>query len=120
MQLVPQRLAFVALPVRDVEISRRFYGQLVGLAQVDAVTFDFAGVPLRLVADARRAGGPTGLVFHVADVDDAAARMVTFRTADVRATPLGRAVTIRDPDGNTFDFLQSPPPAAADDSRLTS
>lgn len=110
MQLLPSSLAFFRLPVRDLEIARRFYGQLLGLPHLGDDDFDCGGVRLRLTADARRAGRPTGLTFHIGDVEDAAARMVTFRLGDTRDTPAGRAVTIRDPDGNTLDLLQEPPP----------
>ena len=108
MQLLPGPLAFVSLPVRDVEIARRFYGQLIGLTPLGEAAFSFGDITLRLTPDARRAGRPTGLVFYIDDVDDAAARLVTFRTGDVADTPAGRVVTIRDPDGNTFDLLQRP------------
>jgi len=129
---VATRLQHVGLIVSDLERSRRFYGEALGLEEVPRPpNFTFAGAWFRfgdteihLLAEADttgRAGAPDpgpsaayGLVAHIAlEVDDltaASARLEENAVALIGGPmPRGDGVTqvfFRDPDGYVLELFQ--------------
>jgi catechol 2,3-dioxygenase-like lactoylglutathione lyase family enzyme len=114
-------LEAVTIHVRDVEKARAFYGNLLGLREVQyvpggAVTYSIPGTSTVLLMHIKRPeeqgrepGTVSGLVFEVADV---AGACDTIRAAGGSVTDepekyTSRAgtyvkATIADPDGNEF------------------
>jgi catechol 2,3-dioxygenase-like lactoylglutathione lyase family enzyme len=123
--LVGDLVAFVAS--RDLEISGRFYGDLLGLRLVESTRFanvyDVGGTMLRVTHVGELAANPhTVLGWHVTDI---AASVVALRDAGVSfrrypgmaqdedgiwTAPSGsRVAWFADPDGNTLSLEQPPP-----------
>ena len=126
------RLQHVGLIVSDLERSRRFYGEALGLAEVPRPSnFTFAGAWFRfgeseihLLAEADTTGragaldpGPSaafGLVAHIAlEVEDLAAACGRLERNGVPLIggpmPRGDGVTqvfFRDPDGYVLEFFE--------------
>lgn len=117
------RLVFVALRVRDLEVSARFYRDAIGIRLRDPGGFDeemhreyswtdgeylhFALFPAMPGEETRR----VELAFYVDDLDVAHAK-ATAAGADVvsmpREEPWGRTAGYRDPDGNVVGLTQRP------------
>jgi predicted enzyme related to lactoylglutathione lyase len=117
------RLVFVALRVRDLEASARFYREVIGIPLRDAGGLDeethceyswtdgeylhFALFPAARGAETRS----VELAFYVADLDLAHAQ-VTAAGAEVASMPQdqpwGRTAAYRDPDGNLVGLTQRP------------
>lgn len=117
------RLVFVALRVRDVEVSARFYRNAIGIPLRDAGGVDeemhreyswihgeylhFALFPGTPGDETRR----VELAFYVDDLDIAHAQ-ATAAGAKVASTPRdepwGRTASYRDPDGNVVALTQRP------------
>ena len=120
---VGARLVFVALRVRDLEASVRFYRDAIGIplreaggvdeethreySWTDAAYLHFALFPATPEGDT----GCVELAFYVDDIDAAHARAVAAG-ADVasmaRDEPWGRTAGYRDPDGNVVALTQRP------------
>ena len=126
------RLQHVGLIVSDLERSRRFYGDALGLEEVPrppnftfaGAWFRFGGTEIHLLAEADTTGragasdpGPSaayGLVAHVAlEVEDFEAALARLRESDVPLIggpmPRGDGVTqvfFRDPDGHVLEFFE--------------
>ncbi len=90
----------------DIEKSRAWYEDFLGLKAIayGAGLFALVGTPLHLAPATPGTGrGGTGVYFHVEDVDSAyqelTARGYTFNE-EPYDIPVGRLVTINDPDGN--------------------
>ena len=126
------RIQHVGLVVSDLERSRRFYADALGLDEVprppnftfDGAWFRFGGTELHLLAEAHTTGGAgqgevgegatRGLTHHLAfEVDDLAAACARLADADVPLTggpmPRGDGVTqvfFLDPDGYVLELFQ--------------
>jgi predicted enzyme related to lactoylglutathione lyase len=120
---VGARLVFVALRVRDLEESVRFYRDAIGIplrdtggvdeqthreySWTDGAYLHFALFPAAPESETRC----VELAFYVDDIDTAHARAVAGG-ADVasmpRDEPWGRTAGYRDPDGNVVGLTQRP------------
>jgi predicted enzyme related to lactoylglutathione lyase len=120
---VGARLVFVALRVRDLEASARFYRDAFGIplraaggsdeethyeySWRDGAYLHFALFPAAPGEESRRAE----VAFFVDDVDVAHARAVAAGadvTAAPHSEPWGRTAAYRDPDGNAVGLTQRP------------
>ncbi|MGJ8651742.1 MAG: flotillin-like FloA family protein [Opitutaceae bacterium] len=115
-----ERAGFIAFPASDFEASLIFYRDHLGLRiskegedDFSRYThFDCRGLGIHLYEWTKPFNrAHTGLQLYVQDVDALYAELqekgVTFNGA-VRDEPWGgRVVTVRDPDGNLFDLLNS-------------
>jgi len=120
---VGARLVFVALRVRDLEASARFYRDAFGIplraaggsdeethyeySWRDGAYLHFALFPAAPGEQSRRAE----VAFFVDDVDVAHARAVASGadvTAAPHSEPWGRTAGYRDPDGNAVGLTQRP------------
>jgi catechol 2,3-dioxygenase-like lactoylglutathione lyase family enzyme len=120
MTMKIQKAAFIAFPASDFEASMVFYRDLLGLPVVAAGTdafsrfahFDCGGFGIHLYEWSRPfVRAHTGLQVYVTDVDalyqELKSQGVAFN-GEIRDEPWGgRVVTVRDPDGNLFDLLNS-------------
>jgi catechol 2,3-dioxygenase-like lactoylglutathione lyase family enzyme len=134
----PMRFDHVGISVASLEVSRRFYGEVLGFRTLEdsfaLPAHDITGLILRNAEGVRielferkgskpgRVGHPTeGALTHgyfqfalgVADIDATFARVVAAGATPVlspRVAPDGRALFafIADPDGNLVEFLQRP------------
>ena len=120
MNMKIQKAAFIAFPASDFEASTVFYRDLLELPIVaegtDAfsrfVHFDCGGFGIHLYEWTKPfSRAHTGLQLYVSDVDSLHQELVSqgvMFNGDVRDEPWGgRVVTVRDPDGNLFDFLNA-------------
>ena len=120
-----KEVAFVGYPVTDMERSRKFYGEVLGLKESMAVEaeggshhwieYDVAGVPLAL-AQASEEWQPNphggGVSLEVADMEAALAHLKENGVEPV--IPIGdfpacRICVIPDPDGNGIALHQRKP-----------
>ena len=115
-----KKAGFVAFPASDFEASLVFYRDRLGLPVCKKgadgfsrfVQFDVNGLGIRVYqwkGEFKRAH--SGIQFYVDGVDELYAELksqgVQFN-GEVRDEPWGgRVVTVRDPDGNLFDLLDS-------------
>src|SRR3990170_2621148 len=129
---MPMRIQHVGLVVLDVERSRRFYADALGLEEVprppnfafDGAWFRFGGTEIHLLSDAHATGGAgqpepgagatRGMTHHLAfevdDLDAACARLADNGVA-LEGGPMPRGdgyvqVFFRDPDGYVLEFFQ--------------
>ena len=126
------RIQHVGLVVSDLERSRRFYREALGLEEVarppnftfDGAWFRFGDYELHLLAEAHTTGGAgqpdagagaeRGLTHHLAfEVDDLEAACARVASAGVQLTggpmPRGDGVTqvfFLDPDGYVLEYFQ--------------
>ena len=126
------RIQHVGLVVSDLERSRRFYREAIGLEEVprppnftfDGAWFRFGEYELHLLAEAHTTGGAgqqdagagaeRGLTHHLAfEVDDLGAACVRLADAGVplRGGPMPRGdgatqVFFLDPDGYVLEYFQ--------------
>ena len=126
------RIQHVGLVVSDLERSRRFYREAIGLEEVprppnftfDGAWFRFGEYELHLLAEAHTTGGAgqpdasagaeRGLTHHLAfEVDDLDAACARLAEAEVPLSggpmPRGDGVTqvfFLDPDGYVLEYLQ--------------
>lgn len=121
--LLGARLVFVALRVRDLEATARFYRDAIGVPLREAggsgeeVHREYSWTDGAYLHFALFSAGPGSeargveLSFFVADVDEAHARAVAA-AADVASEPedrpWGRMAAYRDPDGNLVSLTQRP------------
>jgi catechol 2,3-dioxygenase-like lactoylglutathione lyase family enzyme len=126
------RLQHVGLIVSDLERSRQFYGQALGLEEVPrppnftfaGTWFRFGGTEIHLLAEAHTTGGAgqgdagpgaaKGMTHHLAievDALDAACAQLAENGVDLVGGPMPRGdgytqVFFRDPDGHVLEFFQ--------------
>jgi catechol 2,3-dioxygenase-like lactoylglutathione lyase family enzyme len=126
------RIQHVGLVVLDVERSRRFYADALGLEEVprppnfafDGAWFRFGGTEIHLLSDAHATGGAgqpdpgagatRGMTHHLAfEVDDvsAACERLADNGVALEGGPMPRGdgyvqVFFRDPDGYVLEFFQ--------------
>ncbi|MEE3326893.1 MAG: VOC family protein [Myxococcota bacterium] len=120
--MLTQAAHHYSLDVSDIEVSRRFYGDLLGLSEIDRPDFGIPGawyqagaVQLHLIQIPEgvdvgtRAPSLTPLAAHIAFEIDSYERVeAELREAGIDAQALGaRAgqIFVRDPDGNTIEFI---------------
>jgi catechol 2,3-dioxygenase-like lactoylglutathione lyase family enzyme len=105
-----EKLDFVAIPSRDAERSRRFYGEVLGLRADAHGKYEFwAGDTCVAIWEPERLGAPFvaqkngHLALHVADVDQARgeleAKGVEF-AGETLDTGVCKMAFFADPDGN--------------------
>jgi catechol 2,3-dioxygenase-like lactoylglutathione lyase family enzyme len=126
------RIQHVGLVVTDVDRSRRFYSEALGLEEVprppnftfDGAWFRFGGTELHLLSDAHATGGAgqanpgagaeRGMTHHLAfEVDDlgAACARLAENGVGLAGGPMPRGdgyvqVFFRDPDGHVLELFQ--------------
>lgn len=117
-------LSHGSFPVRDIEVSKKFYGEVLGLEEVERPAFDFPGAwyavgdrQLHLIQSNRlpeRADDgrkPYPLNTHIAfDVADVAAAKATLEAAganyrEVHSPGALWQLFVYDPDGNMIELL---------------
>lgn len=113
----------VSLDTVDLAASKRFYGDLLGLAEIERPDFGFPGVwyqagPVQLhiirVPEGVDVGSPppglTPLARHVAfEIEDYEATRVSLEAAGCELIATGEDVGqifTRDPDGNVIEFIR--------------
>jgi catechol 2,3-dioxygenase-like lactoylglutathione lyase family enzyme len=126
------RIQHVGLVVSDLERSRRFYADALGLEEVprpanftfDGAWFRFGGTEIHLLSDAHATGGAgqrdpgegaeRGMTHHLAfaveDLDTACARLAEHGVA-LEGGPMPRGdgyvqVFFLDPDGHVLELFQ--------------
>jgi predicted enzyme related to lactoylglutathione lyase len=119
-------VAFIAHPVRDLVVAKRFYGEVLGLApggDFNNVWSEFTtadGVTVALdTFSAKQAGHPTPyLALESDDLDADLARLQAgggrvareaFTNRDDQGNEVCRMAIVLDPDGNAFMLHQTPP-----------
>jgi catechol 2,3-dioxygenase-like lactoylglutathione lyase family enzyme len=126
------RIQHVGLVVSDLERSRRFFSDALGLEEVprprnfafDGAWFRFGGTELHLLSDAHATGGAgqpdpgagaeRGMTHHLAfevDVLDAACARLAENGVELLGGPMPRGdgyvqVFFRDPDGHVLELFQ--------------
>ena len=111
----------VSVPVGDVDEAIHFYGEVLGLAQIDRPDFGFPGawfgtgtVPLHLTTGSKRQSDPhlapkeAHIAFRVSGIENLVARL---RTADIEIhelenSPAANAqLFFHDPWGNMLEII---------------
>ena len=112
-----KQVAFFVYPVTNMERSRQFYEELLGLKysgsfmdQGHWVEYDIHGVTLA-ISDKLPApsGNGGGIAFEVDDLDDVYNRLVQQGVQSIYApfdSPICRGAVLADPDGNTIGLHQ--------------
>ncbi len=128
MSLIAQLpLAAIRFPSKDLETSRHFYEDMLGLASIEedeegskkSLHFDLGNIRLSLVAVSPSKGEkapatPTGqLVFVVENAidkvhEDLLKRGVKFKSKKISEDSSGKSVSFADPDGNVIVLWQPP------------
>lgn len=128
MSLIAQLpLAAIRLPVKDVESSKHFYKEILGLTPIEedeegskskTLHFDLGNIRLSLVAmtpaKSEKATPPPGqLVFVVENAidkvyEDLLGRGVKFKSKKISEDSSGKSISFNDPDGNTIVLWQPP------------
>ena len=121
--MLTQAAHHYSLDVSDIEVSRRFYGDLLGLSEIDRPDFGIPGAwyqagPVQLhviqtpdgVDVGTRAPVLNPLAAHIAFEIDSYERVeAELQEAGIDMQALGtRAgqIFVRDPDGNTIEFIE--------------
>jgi len=112
------RIDHVGLHVADVERSRRFYAEVLGLAEMPRPDLGFPGAwfrvgsqELHLIGKNSRPGEPPRERHFAFEVDDAAGWAARLRERGVefeepRERPDGAVqIFLRDPDGHVIELL---------------
>lgn len=111
------RIAHVALPVVDLDATRRFYGDVLGLPEAKRANFGFPGYWFQL-------GEQQVHVFPIERIDPGASQHFAIEVADVEAVAgeleaagvtvrrsnhvvgAGHQVFVADPSGHQIEFNQ--------------
>jgi predicted enzyme related to lactoylglutathione lyase len=122
MSLIGQLpLAAIRISCKKIEESKRFYGEVLGLREIepegedDGIHFDVGNIRLTLAeAKGEAKTAPTSqlifLVENAIDVvcSDLTKRGVKFRSKKIVSDSAGKAAWFSDPDGNVI-YLWQPP-----------
>ena len=129
MSLIGQLpLAAVRLQTKDVEVSRHFYKDVVGIKSIEedeekskskSAHFDLGNIRLTLTQATVSKGEkmtetpPSQLVFVVENSietvhSDLAKRGVKFKSKKISEDATGKTISFSDPDGNTIVLWQPP------------
>jgi len=130
MSLIRQfPLAAITFPSRDIEASRRFYKDIIGLEQIEvdeestkskSLHFDLGNIRLTLtpmsVAKSEKALSippASQLVFVIENsidkvYEDLTARGVKFKSKKIVEDASGKSASFADPDGNVIILWQPP------------
>ena len=118
--MLTQAAHHYSLDVSDIEVSRRFYGNLLGLKEIERPDFGIPGawyqagaVQLHLIqipeGVGTRASSLTPLAAHIAfEIDNYERVEAELREAGIDMQALGERagqIFVRDPDGNTIEFI---------------
>ncbi len=120
-------LAAVSLPSKDIEASKRFYKDVIGLKPIEveedskkSLHFDLGNIRLSLTLvsaskSEKSAGAPLSgqLVFIVESslekvYEDLAKRGVKFKSKKISEDSSGKSIAFVDPDGNVVTLWQPP------------
>ena len=123
-------LAAISFPSKDIEASKRFYKDVIGLKPIEvdeenskskSIHFDLGNIRLRLTLrlasskSEKAVGAPlTGqLVFVVESSlekvsEDLAKRGVKFKSKKISEDASGKSIAFADPDGNVITLWQPP------------
>ena len=121
-------LAAVSLPSKDIEASKRFYKDVIGLKPIEveedskskSLHFDLGNIRLSLTLvssskSEKSAGVPLSgqLVFIVESslhkvYEDLAKRGVKFKSKKISEDTSGKSIAFADPDGNVITLWQPP------------
>jgi lactoylglutathione lyase len=118
-----RKLNFASFQVRDLGVSKDFYTNKLGfepaeMTNPDACVFKYnkgeASFAIRKPIgdlDGKELGTGVSLWFaideKIEDLQAKLAEMNVTTTGPITATPFGKALTVKDPDGYTVTFLQS-------------
>ncbi len=121
--MLVKRAHHVSFSVSDIDRARAFYGDLLGLPEIERPDFGFPGawyqageVQVHLIQTPP--GAPTGtppdrispVANHAAfEIEDYAAVCATLRSRDVALIETGAEVGqifLQDPDGNVIELIQ--------------
>lgn len=118
-----RKLEFTSLLVRDLDVSKDFYTnklgfELAGIDNPDACVFKYdqgeASFAIRKPIgnlEGKELGVGVSLWFAIDEkIEDLEARLTEMDvtlTGPIAATPFGKALTTKDPDGYTITFLQA-------------
>lgn len=130
--LAIETLHHVSLPVTDLDRAKRFYGQVLGLEELERPAFDFSGAwyalgdrQLHLIVHAspRTLRGTTEIdsrdghfAVRVRDYEETLAHLrihgVMMKNSPVNPTPWAQ-IYVTDPDGNVIELnVERPAPAS--------
>jgi catechol 2,3-dioxygenase-like lactoylglutathione lyase family enzyme len=121
-------LAAVSLPSKDIEASKRFYKDVIGLRPIEveedsknkSLHFDLGNIRLSLTLvssskSEKAAGAPLSgqLVFIVESsldkvYEDLVKRGVKFKSKKISEDTSGKSIAFADPDGNVITLWQPP------------
>lgn len=121
-------LAAVSLPSKDIEASKRFYKDVIGLKPIEveedsknkSLHFDLGNIRLTLTLvssskSEKSAGAPLSgqLVFIVESSldkvsEDLVKRGVKFKSKKISEDSSGKSIAFADPDGNVMTLWQPP------------
>ncbi|QXV67452.1 VOC family protein [Mucilaginibacter sp. 21P] len=117
----PTQLSFVSLQVSDLEVSGKFYSEVLGFKQVaksppDAIVFEqkngaaFAiRKPMIELSKANLLGWGVAVWFSVGNLDiflEKNAEKISI-VKDIHPTPFGRILVIADPDGYSITLQET-------------
>jgi catechol 2,3-dioxygenase-like lactoylglutathione lyase family enzyme len=104
-----ERVDFVSVPTRDIERSRRFYGELLGLPSRDPDEFETANLTLALwqpeAEGVAFSPNTAGIALRVPDVRVARGRLAAAGTeflGETVDTGVCHMAFLYDPDGNVL------------------
>jgi catechol 2,3-dioxygenase-like lactoylglutathione lyase family enzyme len=117
------RLHHVSFAVKDLEASRRFFGGVIGLSEIDRPAFNFAGAwfaigdrQLHLIQETATGRDVTGrisrsdhMALEVADIAEVRTRLdqagIAYQQGSNDALGFSQ-VFCSDPDGHTIEFVR--------------
>jgi len=129
MSLIGQLpLAAVRFPSKNLDVSKRFYKDVIGLKQIEVVDessksksihFDLGNIRLTLLqgtpaSGEKSAASPQGQLVYIVENSleavhaDLAKRGVKFKSKKISEDSSGKSISFGDPDGNVIILWQPP------------
>ena len=109
---LPKSVAFIEIPVRDIERAIRFYRDILKLNAIsqndESAVLELEGGNIVLVKDPKNTGKDTGLYLKVDNPYDFNRRMVddnVIITRHPQKGPLGVFASFKDDDGNMIHVI---------------